>query len=126
MQISDRELRRAFRSEPSSERFQPIVERYLPFVYAAAYRQLANQSDAGLVARAVFLALARRWRSLRRKTGLAGWLFEALQVATRKLRRRRGVKVGTALAVANPSAADLDDRRKEQAGLFPGFFRGRT
>src|SRR4051794_40362466 len=87
--LSDRELLRALAREPSSETFLPILDRYLRFVYAAALRQLHDPSESAEATRAVFLAFARRGRRLSRKTLLAGWLFQALGVAVRRVIRLR-------------------------------------
>ncbi len=85
---SDRECLVAWRRERSAERLRPVVERYLALVYSSATRRTGNAEDAGEVARAVFLVLARRARKLR-KTVLAGWLFQVTGVACRKLRQKR-------------------------------------
>ena len=87
MPLSDKELLRALAKHPSAERFQPLLERYLPLVYAAAVRQSADSTDAALVTHAVFVAFARRARALSRRTLLSGWLFDATRFAARKLAR---------------------------------------
>jgi spore coat protein H len=66
---------------------QPLVERYLAFVHSSALRRTGDAAQAAEVARAVFLVLARRARTLRKKTVLAGWLFHVTAVACRKLKR---------------------------------------
>jgi len=85
---SDRECLEAWRRQPGAESLRPVVERYLAFVYSSAYRRTGNPAQAAEVAHAVFLVLARRARKLRKKTVLAGWLFEITAVACRKLTGR--------------------------------------
>jgi DNA-directed RNA polymerase specialized sigma24 family protein len=90
---TDRECLDEWRRQPSAAALRPILERYLGLVYAAAFRRVGNADQASDVARAVFLVLARRARKLRKKTILAGWLFQVTAVACRKLpgkRRRSG------------------------------------
>ncbi len=82
---TDRECLEAWRRKPESRTLQPLVERYLAFVYSSAYRRTGNASHAEEVTRAVFLVLARRAKRLRKKTVLPGWLFHVTAVACRKL-----------------------------------------
>ena len=82
----DREFLAAWVRGPATENLGPIVERYLPLVYSSAYRRTSDATRASEVTRAAFLVLARRARKLRKKTVLAGWLFEVTAVACRKLK----------------------------------------
>src|SRR2546430_15722832 len=86
---SDRECLASWRRYPGVESLRPMVERYLAFVYSSAYRRIGNAVQAAEVTRAVFLVLARRGRKLRKKTILAGWLFEVTAIACRKLLPKR-------------------------------------
>jgi RNA polymerase sigma factor (sigma-70 family) len=72
-----------------AESLRTLVERYLAFVYSSALRRTGDTARAAEVTRAVFLILARRARRLPKKTVLAGWLFHATAVASRKLTRKR-------------------------------------
>src|SRR5260221_11720551 len=83
--MNDQECLRAFGRQPSAESFRPLVERYLAFVYSAAYRRTGDEARAGEVPRAVVLGFAYKARWLPRKTVLAGWLFRATRFATLKL-----------------------------------------
>src|SRR5437899_2579941 len=92
--MTDKELLRAFKANRSVATFQPILDRYLPFVYASALRQLENESDASEVTTAIFQALANRARTLPRRTILAPWLFRATRLASaRIIKIRRGTPV---------------------------------
>ena len=75
----------AWRRQRRTESLRPLVERYLAFVYASAHRRTGNSVQAEEVTRSVFLVLARRARSLPKKTVLAGWLFQITGFACRKL-----------------------------------------
>ena len=86
---TDRECLAQWRQQPGAQALGSVVERYLSFVFASAYRRTGSASHAESVTRAVFLVLARRARRLRPKTVLAGWLFHVTAVACRKLVGRR-------------------------------------
>lgn len=85
---TDRECLEAFRRERAPARLQPLVERYLPFVYSSSLRRTGDPSAAAEATRAVFLVLSRRARKIRKKTVLAEWLFQVTRVACRKIRRK--------------------------------------
>ena len=87
--LSDRECLEAWRRKPVAESLRPVVERYLALVYSSAYRRIGNAARAEEVTRAVFLVLARRAQKLRKKTVLAGWLYEVTAVACDKLLAKR-------------------------------------
>jgi DNA-directed RNA polymerase specialized sigma24 family protein len=125
MQIRDKELLRAFAAAPSVERFQPLLEHYVPFVYAAAYRQLGNEADATLAARAVFLAFARRLRGLSRRTLMVGWLFEAVRLTARKVKRdrERDTSPATTTGPASAPAAGDDTWARLSPLLDPALAR---
>lgn len=86
---SDLELLRAFKRTRSAQAFEPLVDRYLPFVFAAARRMIGADSEAFEATRAVFLALARSCRALSPKTVLVEWLFQATRAAVRNQKRSR-------------------------------------
>ena len=83
----ERELRRAFKANPSRETFAPLVEGYLAFVFTAACRQLGEESAAAEATLAVFLSLANQARRIRRRMPLAEWLFRATRIASKKIGR---------------------------------------
>jgi DNA-directed RNA polymerase specialized sigma24 family protein len=84
---SDRECLAAFSRQSAAENMRTVVERYLTLVYSSAFRRTGDALRATDVTRAVFLVLARRARKLRKKTVLAGWLFQITAVACRKFKR---------------------------------------
>lgn len=85
---SDAELlrRHAQTNEPAA--FTALVQRHLPMVYRAAWRQLAGDSHAAEdVAQGVFSLLARKVATLRNHPNLAGWLHTATRHLARDHRR---------------------------------------
>jgi RNA polymerase sigma factor (sigma-70 family) len=86
---TDQECLEAFRRERAVSHLRPLVDRYLPLVYASALRRTGNVDEAAEATRAVFLVLVRRARRIRKKTVLAGWLFHVTGVACRKICRTR-------------------------------------
>lgn len=104
---TDRECLTAFSRGREASALRPVVGRYLAFVYSAAFRRTNDPARAAEVTRAVFLVLARRARKLRKKTVLAGWLFNVTAVAC----RRAGAKSGrTWLGFLRRPLADFPPR----------------
>src|SRR2546427_11451004 len=66
----DVELLREYVEHGSEEAFRRFVERHTGMVHGAALRIVRNESMAEEVTQAVFIILARKARSLRRKTVL--------------------------------------------------------
>ena len=85
--MNDIELLRCFRETQSDEAFRELVRRHVGMVYAVALRRVRNADWADEVAHAVFIALARKARSLSDRTILAGWLYRATRFAAGKLLR---------------------------------------
>jgi RNA polymerase sigma factor (sigma-70 family) len=68
--------------------FTALFERHVHLVYSAALRQTRNPSHAEEVAQVVFILLARKAKSLRPKTVLSGWLYQAARLTAASLIRR--------------------------------------
>ena len=75
-QMNDIDLVEDYVARNSQEAFATLVQRHLNLVYSVALRHVGDPSKAKDVAQAVFIALARRARSLRQGTVLAGWLHQ--------------------------------------------------
>ena len=78
-------------SEPA---FAALVERHIHLVHSVALRHVSNPSHAEEITQAVFILLARKARSLGRKTILAGWLYQTARLTAAiflraELRRQR-------------------------------------
>jgi len=85
----DLELLRGYAVEGSEDAFRTLLDRYLPFVYSAALRQMRAPHLAEEVTQAVFIILARKAGTLRSGTVLTGWLFRTTRfVSARALRDR--------------------------------------
>jgi RNA polymerase sigma factor (sigma-70 family) len=87
MELEDVALLRDYVASKSEPAFRTLVERHVNMVYATALRQVQDAHLAEEATQAVFIALARKARSLSPKTILAGWLFRAAQFAGAKARR---------------------------------------
>src|SRR4051794_20587832 len=75
---------------PPDAALEDAVRRHLPLVYAAARRQLPDQSLAEDVTQAVFMVLARRHRALSEHVVLARWLLKVAHFACLQARRNAG------------------------------------
>ncbi|MSU62695.1 MAG: hypothetical protein EXS31_09910 [Pedosphaera sp.] len=121
---TDRELLRAFKKEGSPENFRLLLDRYLPFVFDAARRQTANDTQASEATCAAFFAFARSVRSLSRNTVLAGWLFKATRLAALKLQRISKQQASPALSareVSRQPEAIVDSRTRFLPLLDPAL-----
>jgi RNA polymerase sigma factor (sigma-70 family) len=92
--MSDSDLLRQFVEDRSERAFAELVRRRIDFVYSAALRQLAGDTHrAQDVTQEVFIALARKGRSLLHHPELLGWFYSATHFAAvnaiRREQRRR-------------------------------------
>lgn len=79
---ADSDLLRQYVENDSESAFAVLVARHVNLVYSAAFRKTGNSHAAEEITQAVFLILAKKARTLRRETVLAGWLYEAARLTS--------------------------------------------
>lgn len=93
--MDDFELLRRFAADGSQDgqdAFTALVERHLRLVHAVAWRQASDAHLAEEITQAVFILLARKAKTISRKTILTGWLYRATHFVAAdalKVQRRR-------------------------------------
>jgi hypothetical protein len=89
--LSIRDLRADPSLAPGGGAFATVVSTFLPLVYGAALKLVAeNPTSAGQIAAATFECFAIRWRRLSKKTLVGPWLLMAAKsVAVRERKRLR-------------------------------------
>jgi len=112
MMNDDMELLREYAGSQSETAFETLVSRHLNLVYSSALRQVGDAHLAEDIAQAVFIILARKAKSLGRRTLLSGWLYRATRYACAdalKTERRRQNREQEAFmqSLANPPAPDV-------------------
>jgi RNA polymerase sigma factor (sigma-70 family) len=144
-QMNDIELVWDYVARDSQEAFATLVQRHISLVYSVALRHVGDPSKAEDITQAVFIALARRARSLRRGTVLAGWLHQvarnisvsSLRAETRRRRREQDAYMQSSLTdlpseapweklapVLDEAVARLGQRDRDV--LLLRFFEGRS
>ncbi len=92
--LSDGHLLDLFVTRYDESAFAALIERHGPMVHRVCRQVLGDAHDAQDAAQAVFLVLARRARSIRRRGSLASWLHGVALRTAAKARtaatRRRG------------------------------------
>jgi uncharacterized protein (TIGR03435 family) len=77
---NDHELLAEFARGGSEEAFATLTARHVNLVYSAALRFTGNPHHAQEIAQAVFIILARKAKSISRKTILSGWLYQTARL----------------------------------------------
>ena len=91
----DLTLLREYAKTNSEEAFATLVSRHINLVYSVAMRQVRHPHLAQEIAQELFILLARKAKSLGRKTILSGWLCRTARYVsadTLKTQRRREIR----------------------------------
>jgi RNA polymerase sigma factor (sigma-70 family) len=83
----DLQLLREYAEHDSEQAFAELVTRHVNLVYSTALRLVGEATLAQDVTQLVFIRLARKARSLRDGTILAGWLYRTTQFVAETARR---------------------------------------
>ena len=86
--LSDQQLLLAYARENSDDAFRAVVDRHARWIFAAAFRQLADRQLAEDATQIVFVLLAQRSRKMSANQKLSGWLFNTLGYTVKNLRRQ--------------------------------------
>ncbi len=87
MEMDDWQLLNDYAERNSEEAFRALVDRYAGLAYHAALNRCGNPSLSEEIAQAVFIALARKAKTISRDATLSGWIFEATRFAAMNLAR---------------------------------------
>src|SRR5262245_43181170 len=90
----DEELLRRFLELGDEAAFAALIERHGPMVLGRCRRILDNPHDAEDACQAVFLVLARRASSIRKRGSVASWLHGVASKVAHKLRVQRLLQAG--------------------------------
>lgn len=85
--INDAELLAEFSHSECNQAFTMLVNRHIHLVHSVALRHTANLHQAQEITQAVFIILARKARSLGRKTVLSGWLYRTTRLTATNFQR---------------------------------------
>jgi RNA polymerase sigma factor (sigma-70 family) len=131
--LPDQDLLRRFVLDADESAFAEIVRRYQRLVMGICRRVTGDQSDAEDAFQAVFVALARRPRGIRRATSLSNWLYTVAWRTSHRLVRKRKKQSMETLAHSIPSddpdpldkiAADQNaDVLHAELNLLPKHYR---
>jgi RNA polymerase sigma factor (sigma-70 family) len=102
--VSDGELLGRFAEARDEAAFELLVRRHGSMVYGVARRILNDAHAAEDVLQAVFLALARQAKSLRRRPAVAAWLYRVAVRVAHKARPRPAVYVSRPPSAAADTA----------------------
>src|SRR4051812_30912187 len=128
---SDRQLLGDYAAAGDPAAFAALVRRHGPMVLGVCRRVLGHLQDAEDAFQAVFLALARGARAIRKEDSLTSWLYGvAYRVALRAKRdaARRRKHEARAEVRKEPPAWEVGWRElqgvlDEEVGLLPGVYR---
>ncbi len=126
-QAEDAELLGQFLAIGDEEAFETLLRRHGPMVLRVARRVLRSEADAEDAFQATFLLLARKARSIRRRSSVASWLHgvaHRLALHARADRARRREREGRVPGATSASAwQELDGVLDEVLAGLPEKYR---
>src|SRR5882724_4118595 len=105
-ELSDRDLLERFVGERDEAAFTVLIERHGPMVLGVCRRALPDWHGAEDACQAVFLVLARKAPSIRKKTALGCWLHGVACRIAVKLKRDHARRKARERAVDTPAPKD--------------------
>jgi RNA polymerase sigma-70 factor (ECF subfamily) len=101
-----------------SEAFGPLVERYLPAVYAVSYAYLGNHADAEDVTQDAFVSAYTSLHTLKEPKKFEGWVVSIARQSASKLRRKQGRERAATAALRADAIHQADPGREELRRLL--------
>src|SRR4051812_8139950 len=105
---TDQQLLLDYAAGSSEHAFADLVARHRDWVYSTCLRRLGDPGAAEDATQAVFIALARKARTVAGKQAIEGWLYTAARFTTlniRKLQQRRAAREAESAKMIDPPAA---------------------
>ncbi len=101
-----------------SEAFGPLVDRYLPAVYAVSYAYLGNHADAEDVTQDAFVSAYTSLHTLKEPKKFEGWVVSIARQSASKLRRKQGRERAATAALRADAIHQADPGREELRRLL--------
>jgi RNA polymerase sigma factor (sigma-70 family) len=112
-QTAEAELLAEFVGKQSEQAFAELVRRHLPMVLGVCRRVLEDDHSAQDAAQAVFLALARKAKTLGRERALGGWLHHVAICTARNERIARARRLRREQEAAAMQQAEAEELTSE-------------
>ncbi len=132
MRCADAALLERFTRERDEKAFEELLARHGPLVWSVVRHRLDKTHDAEDAFAATWLVFVRKAASIRKRSGLASWLYGvAHKVASRaraeatrrRARESEGVEVMTARIQPGPEDRELMRLLHEELGSLPKSYR---
>lgn len=101
-----------------SEAFAPLVDRYLPAVYAVSYAYLGNHADAEDVTQEAFVSAYTSLHTLKEPKKFEGWVVSIARQTASKLRRKQRREDAATAALPTDAVRQPDPGREELRRLL--------
>jgi RNA polymerase sigma factor (sigma-70 family) len=129
--FTDRQFLDSFSIHRDEAAFSALISRHGPMVWRVCRRVLQHEQDAEDAFQAVFLVLAQRSASIRKREALAEWLhgvsyrtaMKAKRTAARRRNHEARLQVVASAPIAKPSWDDVQSVLDEEIQRLPKAFR---